>query len=149
MYVWLRLELCITLAAVLLQAGSPRPNIGKNSPGSNYCIRKCTFRTRRRSRYTAACKQFYLPSPRHGFLHCSIKGQRLFSLFPAKWILYHPCVCKSNLCLPECNGGLLLISHLWKSSARHIPASQISHLLDGGVTAIVSRMGRIYFTPGQ
>lgn len=108
------------------------------------------FQTRKHNRYTATCKQFYLPSPRHSFLHCSIKGKRLFSLFPAKWILYPPCVCKSNLCFPECKGwgALLLISLSWKSSTIHITTSQISHLLD--TTAhrtimIACLIGKIYF----
>lgn len=74
-------------------------------PGVQLLYPQMHFQTRRHHRYTAACKQFYLPSPRHSFLHCSIKGKRLFSLFPGKWILYRLCVCKSNLRFPECKGG--------------------------------------------
>lgn len=51
--------------------------------------------------------------PRHSFFGCSIKGERLFPLFPGKWILYQLCVCKSDLHFQEKQGVLLLSPWLY------------------------------------
>lgn len=88
-----------------------------NSPGPHHRIPQTHSQTRRHNHYTTANKQFYLPSPRHSFLHCSIKGKRLFPLFPGKWILYQLCVCKSDLRFPESRGYYSYLLHcICKSS---------------------------------
>ena len=54
--------------------------------------------------YTTANKQFYLPSPDTASFIVALKGERLFLLFPGKWILYQLCVCKSDLYFQESRG---------------------------------------------
>lgn len=88
------------------------------------------FQRHRHNCYTAACQQFYLPSPRHSFLHCSIKGKRLFSLFAVKWILYHPCVCISNLHFPECKREVYFLSPMFGKAQWYTLQLPRSHLQD-------------------